>query len=84
MLADIFSLQLWIIFSQTVELLLRKFPELIHTLTVEQWSPLHAACINGHAAIFETILKFPFRRDLRKTVRDKSGESRGYIAKRCH
>ena len=31
------------------EILLRAFPDLINTLTVERWSPLHAACINGHA-----------------------------------
>lgn len=56
-----------------VEALLRRFPELIAVLTVEKWSPLHAACINGHAAIFEYILRlFPFRRELLKSMRDKS------------
>ena len=34
------------------EILLRAFPDLINTLTVERWSPLHAACINGHAGMF--------------------------------
>ena len=33
------------------EILLRAFPDLINTLTVERWSPLHAACINGHAGM---------------------------------
>ena len=32
-----------------VEILLKRFPALINVLTVERWSPLHAACINGHA-----------------------------------
>ena len=33
------------------EILLRAFPDLINTLTVERWSPLHAACINGHGGM---------------------------------
>ena len=56
-----------------VEILLRKFPELINVLTVEKWSPLHAACINGHTSIFEYLLKFPFRKELLAKRKDKSG-----------
>lgn len=60
--------------KDVVELLLRRFPKLIQVLTVEQWSPLHAACINGHSSIFEILLKYPFRSELLRTFRDKTGQ----------
>ena len=41
---------------------------------MEKWSPLHAACINGHASILELLLRFPFRRDLQHAQRDKTGQ----------
>uniref|UniRef100_T1HIN4 non-specific serine/threonine protein kinase n=1 Tax=Rhodnius prolixus TaxID=13249 RepID=T1HIN4_RHOPR len=50
-----------------VELLLKKFPELVQQSTVEKWLPLHAACINGHVAIMETLLKFQYPPNLMTT-----------------
>ena len=38
-----------------VEILLKTFPYLINGLTVERWSPLHAAVINGHVSTLGTI-----------------------------
>ncbi|KAF6207493.1 hypothetical protein GE061_015939 [Apolygus lucorum] len=43
-----------------VELILKKFPELIQQSTVEKWLPIHAAVINGHVGIMETLLKFNY------------------------
>ena len=61
---------------QVVELLLRRFPFLISVLTVERWSALHAACINGHSDAFGLVLRFPFAAEHRKTQTDNSGKSR--------
>jgi ankyrin repeat protein len=41
-----------------VEILLKKFPELINVQTVEKWLPLHAACFNGHSQVLEFLLKY--------------------------
>ena len=56
-------------------MLLRRFPFLISVLTVERWSALHAACINGHADTFGLLLRFPFAAEHLKTQADSSGKS---------
>lgn len=43
-----------------MEILLKKFPELINVQTVEKWLPLHAACFNAHSAVLEFLLKYKF------------------------
>ncbi|KAK8739393.1 hypothetical protein OTU49_003613, partial [Cherax quadricarinatus] len=49
------------------EMLLKKFPALASVSTVERWLPLHACIINGHTAVLELLLKFPYPDDsLRK------------------
>lgn len=45
----------------------QKFPNLVNVWTVERWLPLHACIINGHTAVLELLLKFPYPDDaLRK------------------
>ena len=46
--------------KEIVEILLKKFPELINVQTVEKWLPLHAACFNAHSAVLEFLLKYKF------------------------
>ena len=43
-----------------VEILLKKFPELINVQTVEKWLPLHAACFNAHSGVLEFLLKYKY------------------------
>ena len=43
-----------------VEILLKKFPELINVKTVEKWLPLHAACFNAHSSVQEFLLKYKY------------------------
>ena len=43
-----------------VEILLKKFPELINVKTVEKWLPLHAACFNAHSSVLEFLLKYKY------------------------
>ncbi|CAB0014704.1 unnamed protein product [Nesidiocoris tenuis] len=47
-----------------VDLLLKKFPELVQQCTVEKWLPIHAAVINGHVGIIDTLLKFQYPQQL--------------------
>ena len=56
-----------------VEILLKKFPELINVQTVEKWLPLHAACFNGHAAVLEFLLKYKFPEDILIHFKDRTG-----------
>jgi ankyrin repeat protein len=44
-------------------------PELATVLTVERWTPLHGACINGHVAVFDLLLKYPFPKSNLKLIR---------------
>ena len=57
-----------------VEILLKKFPNLINVLTVEKWSPLHAAVINGHVSTLDLLLRFSYPKECLKTLRDKKGK----------
>ena len=43
-----------------VEILLKKFPELINVKTVEKWLPLHAACFNAHSSVLEFLLRYKY------------------------
>jgi ankyrin repeat protein len=56
-----------------VEVLLKKFPNLINVLTVERWSPLHAACINGHLPVLDFLLRFTYPKECLKKLRDRKG-----------
>uniref|UniRef100_A0A182SPL2 non-specific serine/threonine protein kinase n=1 Tax=Anopheles maculatus TaxID=74869 RepID=A0A182SPL2_9DIPT len=38
------------------------------------WLPFHAACINGHCAVVELLIKHPYVEDLLSTYRSPSGE----------
>ena len=46
--------------KEIVEILLKKFPELINVQTVEKWLPLHAACFNAHSSVLEFLLKYKY------------------------
>ena len=46
--------------KEIVEILLKKFPELINVQTVEKWLPLHAACFNAHSGVLEFLLKYKY------------------------
>jgi ankyrin repeat protein len=59
--------------KEIVEVLLKKFPELINVQTVEKWLPLHAACFNGHAAVLEFLLKYKFPEDVLVQFKDRTG-----------
>nr|XP_018906420.1 PREDICTED: leucine-rich repeat serine/threonine-protein kinase 1 isoform X2 [Bemisia tabaci] len=60
--------------KEVVDILLKKFPELVQQCTVEKWLPIHAACINNSVQIMETLLKFPYPKDLLTTYRDGDWE----------
>ena len=57
-----------------VDILLKRFPNIINVLTVEKWSPLHAAVINGHVSTLDLLLRFSYPKECLKTMRDKKGE----------
>ncbi|CAH1285512.1 unnamed protein product [Diabrotica balteata] len=57
-----------------VELLLLRFPELVHIHTVERWLPIHACCINGHVSVLELLFHFPYPTQVQKKYRDKSDQ----------
>jgi ankyrin repeat protein len=42
--------------------------------TVEKWLPVHACCINGHVAVLELLLKFPYPPRVMCTLKDKTAE----------
>ena len=56
-----------------VEVVLKKYPELINVQTVEKWLPLHAACFNGHAAVLEFLLKYKFPPEVLVEFKDRTG-----------
>ncbi|XP_069190679.1 leucine-rich repeat serine/threonine-protein kinase 1-like isoform X2 [Procambarus clarkii] len=56
------------------EMLLKKFPALVSVSTVERWLPLHACIINGHTAVLELLLKFPYPDDSLRKYWDKTGQ----------
>ncbi|XP_065214793.1 leucine-rich repeat serine/threonine-protein kinase 1 isoform X2 [Planococcus citri] len=47
-----------------VDILLKKFPELVQQCTVEKWLPIHAACINGHMNVMEILLKYQYPKQM--------------------
>ncbi|XP_046393381.1 leucine-rich repeat serine/threonine-protein kinase 1 [Ischnura elegans] len=57
-----------------VELLLKKFPELVQQQTVERWLPIHACCINGHGAVAEQLLRYPYPPQIMQKFYDPSGQ----------
>ncbi|XP_076065875.1 leucine-rich repeat serine/threonine-protein kinase 1-like isoform X3 [Oratosquilla oratoria] len=54
------------------EMLLKKFPHLASVCTVERWLPLHACIINGHVAVLELLLKFPYPEEVLHKYKDKT------------
>ena len=56
-----------------VEVVLKKYPELIRVQTVEKWLPLHAACFNGHTTVLEFLLKYKFPQDVLVEFKDRTG-----------
>ena len=56
-----------------VEVVLKRYPELINVQTVEKWLPLHAACFNGHAAVLEFLLKYKFPPEVLIDFKDRTG-----------
>lgn len=59
--------------KEVVELLLRKFPELVQTPTVEKWFPSHGCCIQGHVQVLDLLLKYPYPSSIMKKYTDKTG-----------
>ncbi|CAL1275195.1 unnamed protein product [Larinioides sclopetarius] len=58
--------------KEIVEILIRKFPELVNVATVEKWLPIHAAVINGHIAVLDLLLKFPYDSSVLQRFMDKT------------
>ena len=47
----------------------QKFGELVAVETVEKWLPIHAAVLNGHAAVLELLLRTSYPQHLLKKFR---------------
>uniref|UniRef100_A0A182VV89 non-specific serine/threonine protein kinase n=1 Tax=Anopheles minimus TaxID=112268 RepID=A0A182VV89_9DIPT len=60
--------------TKVASMLLDRFPELVQQVTVERWLPFHAACINGHCAVVELLIKHPYVDELLGTYRSLNGE----------
>ncbi|XP_052864950.1 leucine-rich repeat serine/threonine-protein kinase 1 [Anopheles cruzii] len=60
--------------TNVASILLDQFPELVQQVTVERWLPFHAACINGHCAVVELLINYPYDDALLTSYRDPSGE----------
>lgn len=50
----------------------QRFPELVIVTTVEKWLPIHAAVINGHVAVLDLLLKFPYESSVLQIFMDKT------------
>ena len=59
--------------KEIVEILLKKFPELINVQTVEKWLPLHAACFNAHTSVLEFLLKYKYPEAVLIEFKDRTG-----------
>lgn len=46
--------------EMVVRRLLTAFPDLVQTVTVEQWSALHAACINGNVDVARLLIEWSY------------------------
>ena len=62
-----------------VEVVLKKYPELINVQTVEKWLPLHAACFNGHASVLEFLLKYKFPPEVVMEFKDRTGSWKYFL-----
>ncbi|XP_052899999.1 leucine-rich repeat serine/threonine-protein kinase 1 [Anopheles moucheti] len=60
--------------TKVASMLLDRFPELVQQVTVERWLPFHAACINGHCAVVELLIKHPYVDELLGAYRSPNGE----------
>ncbi|ETN67521.1 Leucine-rich repeat kinase [Anopheles darlingi] len=60
--------------TKVATVLLERFPELVQQVTVERWLPFHAACINGHCAVVQLLIGYPYAEHLLSSYRDPSGE----------
>ncbi|XP_044740580.1 leucine-rich repeat serine/threonine-protein kinase 1 isoform X2 [Chrysoperla carnea] len=63
-----------------VEMLLKKFPELIQQHTVEKWLPIHACCINGHITVLELLFNFSYPVHLLRKFKDPTQQWEYYLA----
>ncbi|GFS86526.1 hypothetical protein NPIL_84741 [Nephila pilipes] len=61
------------------EILIKKFPELVVVATVEKWLPIHAAVINGHIAVLDLLLKFPYDSSVLQRFMDKTQQWEYYF-----
>ncbi|XP_017885653.1 leucine-rich repeat serine/threonine-protein kinase 1 [Ceratina calcarata] len=46
--------------TEIVKILLKHSPKQVQVTTIEKWLPLHAAVINEHVSIVETLIKFDY------------------------
>uniref|UniRef100_A0A182IMZ8 non-specific serine/threonine protein kinase n=1 Tax=Anopheles atroparvus TaxID=41427 RepID=A0A182IMZ8_ANOAO len=60
--------------AKVAAVLLERFPQLVQQVTVERWLPFHAACINGHSAVVEMLIRHPYADELLNTHRSPNGE----------
>ncbi|KAJ1529280.1 hypothetical protein ONE63_006078 [Megalurothrips usitatus] len=60
--------------KDVVQIVLKRFPELVRQYTVEEWLPAHAAAINGHLAIIELLLKHSYPASVLTTFQDAASE----------
>ncbi|KAG4071917.1 hypothetical protein HA402_006078 [Bradysia odoriphaga] len=54
---------------EVVQCILNSVPELIQHSTLEHWTPLHAACINGHIDIVKLLLFYEYPDHILKSYR---------------
>ncbi|KAK3921714.1 Leucine-rich repeat serine/threonine-protein kinase 1 [Frankliniella fusca] len=60
--------------KDVVQIVLKRFPELVRQFTVEEWLPVHAAAINGHLSVIDLLLRHPYPASVLGSYRDPSNE----------
>ncbi|KAE8744037.1 hypothetical protein FOCC_FOCC009321 [Frankliniella occidentalis] len=60
--------------KDVVQIVLKRFPELVRQFTVEEWLPIHAAAINGHLSVIELLLRHPYPPGVLGSYRDSTNE----------
>lgn len=67
-------------YTETVELLLDRFPSLVQEVTIERWTVLHACCLQGNHETAKLILNYNYPEKLRKRFVSRSGHYEYHFA----
>lgn len=59
-------------YTDCVKLLLDNFPTLVSEITIENWTILHACCLQGHSETARLILNYPYPEDLKRPFFNRS------------